>query len=167
MPLNPKWVDALFARFAVIWPRAWADQFGGVDRGLLAAEWSQGLAGLTGDQIKRGIERCRNDKPWPPSIAEFREAARDGMNAEQRALAARLEQETPRALPAVTRAELLAEGAKRAGEVKQAATPHIQRTLKNIAAGKWTREMEASYRKSCEHLSVACVEPEWPESAHG
>ena len=35
-------------------------------------EWAEGLADLTGQQISQGIDLCRKEKSWPPSIAEFR-----------------------------------------------------------------------------------------------
>jgi len=34
-------------------------------------EWAEAIAGLSGNEIKVGISNCRNDKSWPPSIAEF------------------------------------------------------------------------------------------------
>jgi hypothetical protein len=35
-------------------------------------EWAQGLAGLTGDQIKNGLDSWKGE--WPPSLPEFRSA---------------------------------------------------------------------------------------------
>ncbi len=39
-------------------------------------EWGEALAELTGDEIKLGLYRCRKEKTWPPSIAEFIELAK-------------------------------------------------------------------------------------------
>jgi len=36
------------------------------------AEWADGLAGITAEQIKRGLDTW--DDPWPPSLPEFRAA---------------------------------------------------------------------------------------------
>ena len=36
------------------------------------AEWSHGLAGLTGEQIRRGLDTWQ--EAWPPSLPEFRRA---------------------------------------------------------------------------------------------
>lgn len=33
------------------------------------AEWAQGLAGMTGDDIKRGLDEWQGE--WPPSLPEF------------------------------------------------------------------------------------------------
>lgn len=161
--MNPKWVDALLARFAVIWPRAWADQAGGVDRELLRAEWSQGLAGLTGEQIKTGIEACRNGMVWPPSIAEFRSACRGGATAEQLAFAARAAEDAT-ALPQGTRAEALAKGVAESVRLKRdtrRGTP--TRSLRNIERGLWTLEMEADYARHAAVIGLKLVPVEWPD----
>lgn len=36
------------------------------------AEWAKGLEGLTGEQIRQGLEAW--DAAWPPSLPEFRKA---------------------------------------------------------------------------------------------
>lgn len=44
-------------------------------------EWSEGLTGITGDQIKFGLESWKND--WPPSMDEFRDCCtglKSGLN---------------------------------------------------------------------------------------
>lgn len=74
------------ARFTRIWASKWLDHVeaaGGIES--VSEEWQQGLDGLNGQQIKRAIEHCRRHCTWPPSIAEFRQAAGDGNNREQRA----------------------------------------------------------------------------------
>ena len=40
-----------------------------------AEEWQLGLVGMTGEQIGQAIEQCRQHNIWPPTIAEFRQAA--------------------------------------------------------------------------------------------
>ena len=64
------------ARFGRIWPGKWqdqAEQAGGME--AIAEEWQQGLEGMSGQDIKRALEYCRQHSSWPPSIAEFRQAA--------------------------------------------------------------------------------------------
>ena len=39
---------------------------------MAVTEWSQGLAGLTGEQIKKGLDNLTDG--WPPSLPEFRAA---------------------------------------------------------------------------------------------
>ncbi len=70
--ISRKWIDALFCRFGRIWPKAWADGIAVADFDGLAQEWSEGLAGLTGDEIKEGLRVCRGSRTWPPCVAEFR-----------------------------------------------------------------------------------------------
>lgn len=63
---------ALFKRMEGIFGQKWADQFRTEQMVELAInEWGLGLYGLTGDQIANGIDRCRKECKWPPSIAEF------------------------------------------------------------------------------------------------
>lgn len=69
--MSPRWVDALFARFASIWPRHWSDLVAVADLGMLKSEWANGLAGMSGEQIKMALEYHRERSPWPPAIAEF------------------------------------------------------------------------------------------------
>lgn len=49
-----------------------------VDIDDMTHEWSEGLAGLSGEQVAVGLKRATRESKWPPSIAEFRQFARDG-----------------------------------------------------------------------------------------
>lgn len=111
-PISQKWVDALFARFARIWPQSWAKTLRVANRDGMADEWAQGLAGLTGNEIAHGIGKARAECQWPPSIAEFRALCLDGANAEQRAFSARVADDAHKALPAKTWAETREIGAR-------------------------------------------------------
>lgn len=75
--LEQAWILALFKRMEAIYSQKWAAQFAS-ESVLQAAmdEWALGLFGLTGRQIKRGIDCCRVGCTWPPSIAEFVRFAR-------------------------------------------------------------------------------------------
>lgn len=87
----------------------------------MANEWAEGLAGMSGDQIKQAIDHCRATMKWSPTIAEFREASMRGETAEQRAQRARLKNaDTERlALPSRTWAEQRADGARQALALRQ------------------------------------------------
>lgn len=51
----------------------WTDKFdSGAHLVEVRGEWELGLSALTGEQIGRGLEVCRESMVWPPSIAEFR-----------------------------------------------------------------------------------------------
>lgn len=63
---------ALFLRLRVIYPQKWDDQFESEEMVALAMqEWAEALAGLSVDQVNRGIDAVRMYCPWPPSIADF------------------------------------------------------------------------------------------------
>jgi len=101
----------------LIWPKQWPELVDRVDPDLLAEQWRQGIAGLTGDQIKAGIEHCIKHRPFPPTIADFRADCHRGMNAEQRAFAARAAQPPPR-LPRETWAETRERGRRHLQHIK-------------------------------------------------
>jgi hypothetical protein len=68
-------MSALFLRFTLAWGAKWSDQVRAVGAGPLVAEWSQGLAGLSDEDLARGFAVCRDSMAWPPSIAEMRKAS--------------------------------------------------------------------------------------------
>lgn len=65
------WISALFKKFDARYPHKWASGIEGNEK-IAVEEWSQVLAGLTGEDIKRGLENWKGD--WPPSAEEFRKA---------------------------------------------------------------------------------------------
>ena len=65
------WVSALFAKFQVRYGHKWVSVIEGIEE-TAVTEWSQGLAGLTGEQIKFGLDNLTDD--WPPSLPTFRNA---------------------------------------------------------------------------------------------
>jgi len=67
LPLN--WVSALFKKFQVIYLHKWTSALEGIED-TAVNEWSQGLSGLLGEQIKLGIDNLDSD--WPPSLIAFR-----------------------------------------------------------------------------------------------
>lgn len=71
------WTSALFKRFQAIYGSKFTAKIDGIER-MAVREWSIALRGLTGSQIKAGIEKCLTKKleawqeDWPPTPAEFR-----------------------------------------------------------------------------------------------
>ena len=70
-------------KFKVIYPKKWDDQFKcDTDEKtaeiikMSMTEWCEGLAGMSGDQVKKAITYCRTNLEWPPSIAEFVKAGK-------------------------------------------------------------------------------------------
>lgn len=161
-----KWSAALLARFANIWPRAWGETTKLASHDDLIAEWAKGLAGLTGDEIRIGIDHCRTHATWPPSIAEFRTACRGGATAEQRAYAARAreDQEGTKALRHGTWGDTAAVVTEHVQAVRaKVADRQATRSLVDIAAGRWTREMEANHCRHAAFLGRKVKPIEWPE----
>lgn len=62
---------------------------------LAMREWSESLAGLSGEEIRRGIEQSKQIYAWPPSIAEFVSQCRGGA-IEQMGQAYRVRKALPR-----------------------------------------------------------------------
>lgn len=140
-----RWAAALIARFAVIWPKSWADSLAGLDVDMLRSEWAKGISGLTGEEIKAGIDHCRSHCVWPPSIAEFRQACKGGANAEQRAYAARSMDDRP-AIKHGTHGDVAEVVAEHVESVKaKLDRKPAYRSVTDIASGKWTRGMEANF----------------------
>ncbi len=69
-PLRPDWVKALFAKLSARYGTLFADRYAGVPQDILLAEWGAELAGFSGDDIRRGLDGCR-DLKFPPTLPEF------------------------------------------------------------------------------------------------
>ena len=70
-PLPESWILKLFSKFQVIYGHKWLSI---VDTGdlleLAIIEWSERLAGLTGEQIKHGLDNLKDE--WVPTPMSFR-----------------------------------------------------------------------------------------------
>jgi hypothetical protein len=59
-----------------IYLHKWSDQFSSAEEiEAVVGEWSDELAGVTGEQVKAGIAYCRRELEWPPSAGQFHKAA--------------------------------------------------------------------------------------------
>lgn len=61
----------------------WTSTINGIEE-LAVREWSEGLTGFTGEEIRRGLEWW--DDEWPPSLPEFKEACRGSQHNENAAM---------------------------------------------------------------------------------
>lgn len=58
---------------AAIYGHRWVSSYGDDPRSMTGDTWAAGLAGLTGEQLARGLEACiATSEPWPPTLPEFR-----------------------------------------------------------------------------------------------
>ena len=80
-PLPQKWVAKVFDRLAGQLGSKLADLYGGVKPHLVQAEWAQGLAGFSGDEIARGLAACQTRK-FAPTLGEFLLLCRPSLDAE-------------------------------------------------------------------------------------
>ena len=64
-------MSALFSKFQVRYGHKWTSAMPTEELTRLAvSEWSGQLGGLTGDDVRRGLDAWRED--WPPSAPQFR-----------------------------------------------------------------------------------------------
>ena len=66
-----EWIDRLFVRLWA-WYGKMIEEKWGADTELAKSVWQQDLAGLTMQQLKLGMERCRDNCKFPPNLPEFR-----------------------------------------------------------------------------------------------
>jgi hypothetical protein len=147
-------------KFHAIWGAKWAESIDGIQYRVLAGEWAEGIAGLTGEQIKTGIDRCRTTMAWPPSIAEFRSACEGGSTPEQRAYAERAERDKAGLLERSTWGDRKAVGLRHLAALhdqlsgKDPTAASVTRSPRNVSNTTWTPAMEARFVASCRHLAI-------------
>lgn len=78
-PLPTKWVERIFAELGALYGSKFVDQWGSQDPATLKAFWAQKLAGLSGDELRRGLTACEQ-RDWPPTLPEFLKLCRPPMN---------------------------------------------------------------------------------------
>lgn len=66
-------MQQLWLRMAEIYGVRWTSSYGDDPSKGAAQTWAKGLAGLSGDQLARGLSSCiASAEPWPPTLPEFR-----------------------------------------------------------------------------------------------
>lgn len=66
-------MQQLWLRMAEIYGTRWTSSYGDDPSKGAAQTWSKGLAGLSGEQLARGLSACiACAEPWPPTLPEFR-----------------------------------------------------------------------------------------------
>lgn len=90
------WIAKLFGKLHARYGRTWSSQWSTDELQRMAhAEWSARLAGLTGEDIKRGLDTYRGE--WPPTVEQFRNACLQTQDADYEHR--RMYQRFPKALP--------------------------------------------------------------------
>lgn len=66
-----EWIERIFVRLSTIYGGQFSKLWDGVDPDAVKLTWSEGLAGVTGDEIGRALQTCLK-REWPPTLPEFR-----------------------------------------------------------------------------------------------
>lgn len=67
-------INQLFLRMSSIYGNKWTSGFGSKEiENFAKREWYEALtsANLSPDQIREGLDKCRDTQEWPPTISEF------------------------------------------------------------------------------------------------
>jgi len=65
-------VDRLFQKLAMMYGKAWLDQWSGMPMDEVKGEWSRTLTGIEPDAIRLALDSMLTaGKPFPPTLPEF------------------------------------------------------------------------------------------------
>jgi hypothetical protein len=64
------WIERIFDRFTTRYGSRFLDMWAALDPNDLKRAWAEELAGLSGEEIKRGLEKCKFLN-FPPTLPEF------------------------------------------------------------------------------------------------
>lgn len=71
--LKKSWVIQLHHKFSTLFLQKFTSSFPDEETKAEWLEmWGAGLAGMTGEQVKKGLEQCARTLSWAPTIAEFK-----------------------------------------------------------------------------------------------
>lgn len=81
-PLKLAWIEDLFGRLtASVGSSMFTAVYAGADPEVVKAQWAEGLAILTVDEVKRGLAATRTRK-FPPNLGEFLHLCRPALDPE-------------------------------------------------------------------------------------
>lgn len=83
VPALPEhWTERIFRVMEDRYRAKWLDSFGGIPRERVRRAWGEELAGFDADEIKCGLDACRETHPtWPPEVLEFARLCRPALDA--------------------------------------------------------------------------------------
>ena len=92
-PLRQDWTAAIFKKFALSYGGLWTTRLGTQQQtDDMLKEWGRGLHGLTGEEIKHGLDTLPD---MPPSLPAFRRLCRQYLCAAHRPFARALPKPPP------------------------------------------------------------------------
>jgi hypothetical protein len=65
-----KWIQKLFNEMLLAYGKKFTEQWAGADPESLQRHWATKLAGMTGPEMKRGVDKL-DSRDWPPTLPEF------------------------------------------------------------------------------------------------
>jgi len=65
-----KWIQKLFNEMLLAYGKKFTEQWSGADPDELQLHWARKLSGMTGPEMKRGVEKL-DTRDWPPTLPEF------------------------------------------------------------------------------------------------
>ena len=74
------WTAELFKKFQARYGHKWVSAMDGIEK-VAVKEWSEQLAGITGEQIAFGLDNWNED--WPPSSVEFKKCCLDKLGKDE------------------------------------------------------------------------------------
>lgn len=80
-PVPVRWVEELFSRLAGILGSSMSNVYASADPDVVKAEWAEGLAGFSPDEIRRGLDATRVRK-FPPNLPDFLHLCRPALDPE-------------------------------------------------------------------------------------
>lgn len=73
------WVVRLFERMTDMYGALWLDRWANIPMPRVMQTWAEDLGDLKAEEIRQGLELCR-EKPYPPTLPEFRLMCRPAMD---------------------------------------------------------------------------------------
>lgn len=75
--LPKPWVMALHKKFSTLYQQKFSSCFPSQEAVDDWSEvWAEALAGFDGEEVKTGLDYCRDNHQWPPTCAEFKAACK-------------------------------------------------------------------------------------------
>jgi len=82
--LDGRAVEEIFRRLSGWYGEKFVAMWRNCDEQNVKESWCLGLGGLSAEEIAVGLNSCRDTKPWPPTLPEFRMLCRPSEGAAYR-----------------------------------------------------------------------------------
>ena len=76
--LSDSWVKKIIKQLKSMYGSRFVDIWSCITAEEMVSAWAIGLAGLSGAEIKHGLDACLQNCKYPPSLPEFRQLCKNG-----------------------------------------------------------------------------------------